>query len=99
MLFSNLALSLALGLVASGLAARSIMFLKTVSIATLPFCEPVSPRSKSIQPTETKGAATAAANFLTNTGLFRGQSDAFFQALFALAAAADKAVRDLHDQD
>jgi hypothetical protein len=50
-----------------------------------------------VRPTETKGAATGAVNFLTDTGLFRGQSAAFFDALSALAAAADKAGRG--DQD
>ncbi len=44
-----------------------------------------------IRPTETEGAATGAAHFLTNSGLFRGQSQAFFDVLFGLAAAADRA--------
>jgi hypothetical protein len=46
-----------------------------------------------IRPTETQGAATGAAHFLTNSGLFRGQSQAFLDMLFGLAAAADRAQR------
>jgi hypothetical protein len=46
-----------------------------------------------IRPTETVGAATGAAHFLTNSGLFLGQSKAFFDLLFSLAAAADSATR------
>jgi Ferritin-like domain len=54
--------------------------------ATLPVCS-------IIRPTETTGAATNAANFLTAMGLFIGQPPAFFTALLGLAAAADAAVR------
>jgi ferritin-like protein len=46
-----------------------------------------------IRPTETEGAATGAAHFLTNSGLFLGQPKAFFDVLFGLAAAADSAHR------
>jgi hypothetical protein len=46
-----------------------------------------------IRPTETKGAAMGAANFLTKMGLFRGQSPAFFTALTTLARQADSARR------
>src|SRR6266404_4687466 len=46
-----------------------------------------------VRPTETKGAAMGVVDFLTNTGLFRGQSDAFFATLNALAGAADAATR------
>jgi hypothetical protein len=46
-----------------------------------------------IRPTETRGAATGAAHFLTNSGLFRGQSKEFFDLLFDLAEAADSAQR------
>jgi hypothetical protein len=46
-----------------------------------------------IRPTETQGAATGAAHFLTNSGLFKGQSEAFHDVLFGLAAAADRACR------
>jgi hypothetical protein len=37
--------------------------------------------------------ATAAVHFLSNTGLFQGQSRAFFDLLMGLAQAADRAVR------
>ncbi len=44
-----------------------------------------------IRPTETEGAATGAAHFLTNSGLFRGQSKEFLTVLFQLAQEADAA--------
>jgi len=44
-----------------------------------------------IRPTETVGAAMGAVNFLTATGLFRGQSPAFFALLHNLAGEADQA--------
>jgi hypothetical protein len=44
-----------------------------------------------IRPTETEGAATGAAHFLTNSGLFKGQSKEFFTVLFQLAQEADAA--------
>ena len=44
-----------------------------------------------IRPTETEGAAMGAAHFLTNMGLFRGQSKEFFALLFQLAEEADAA--------
>jgi Ferritin-like domain len=44
-----------------------------------------------IRPTQTKGAATAALKGLTASGLFRGQSQAFFTTLTQLAQAADAA--------
>ena len=46
-----------------------------------------------IRPTETKGIAMGAVKFLTDMGLFIGQSPAFFQTLNDLAQAADAAVR------
>jgi hypothetical protein len=46
-----------------------------------------------IRPTQTEGAATAAANALTASGLFMGQSDAFFELLRGLAEEADAARR------
>jgi hypothetical protein len=55
--------------------------------ADLPACSVIRPSS-----TE-KAAAVAAATALTNSGLFAGQSAAFFSTLNALAADADKAVR------
>src|SRR5256886_1709071 len=44
-----------------------------------------------IRPTETEGAAMGALTFLTNTGLFRGQSSEFFTFMTQLAQAADAA--------
>jgi hypothetical protein len=46
-----------------------------------------------IRPTETKGAAKGAVKFLTDMGLFLGQSPEFFATLGKLAAAADAARR------
>jgi hypothetical protein len=56
----------------------------------LPLCSVIRPTSSAL------AGATAAAQFLTETGLFQGQSDAFFHALFSLAAAADRAARQGH---
>jgi hypothetical protein len=44
-----------------------------------------------VRPTETTGAAMGALRFLTDTGLFRGQSQAFFSFMTNLAQAADAA--------
>jgi len=55
----------------------------------LPLCSVIRPTSIGL------AGATATAHFLTDTGLFNGQSTAFFQALFSLAIAADRAVRNL----
>jgi hypothetical protein len=44
-----------------------------------------------IRPTQTQGAATGAVKGLTASGLFRGQSQAFFTTLTQLAQAADAA--------
>jgi hypothetical protein len=46
-----------------------------------------------VRPTETKGIAMGVAKFLTDMGLFRGQSPAFFQAMTTLAQQADAATR------
>lgn len=54
----------------------------------LPLCSVIRPTSIE------QAGAMAAAKFLTVTGLFTGQSDAFFKTLFNLAAAADRAMRD-----
>jgi hypothetical protein len=51
------------------------------------------PRCSIIRPTETKGAAMGALNFLTADGLFRGQSPAFFAFMKKLARQADAARR------
>jgi Ferritin-like domain len=52
------------------------------------------PRCSIVRPTNTKGAAMAAAAALTADGLFIGQSQAFFQALTQLATEADAATRE-----
>ncbi len=46
-----------------------------------------------VRPTETQGAAMGAVRFLTASGLFTGQSSAFFAELNALATQADLAQR------
>jgi hypothetical protein len=46
-----------------------------------------------IRPTETKGAAMGALQFLTADGLFRGQSEKFFRFMKELAREADRAQR------
>jgi hypothetical protein len=56
----------------------------------LPLCSIIRPTSIGL------AGATAAARFLTDTGLFVGQSDQFFKVLFGLAAKADQAARDIH---
>jgi hypothetical protein len=62
------------------------------------------PRCSIIRPTLTKNAgAVAAATFLTNMGLFIGQTPGFFRTLITLAIAADRARRqgfadDLEDE-
>jgi hypothetical protein len=47
-----------------------------------------------VRPTNTQGAATGAAEFLTAMGLFKGQSQGFFEALKQLAHEADEAHAD-----
>jgi len=54
--------------------------------ASLPLCSVIRPTLLQL------AGATAVVRFLTDTGLFHGQSPAFFNALVGLAAAADKAV-------
>jgi hypothetical protein len=58
-----------------------------------PFLDRRFPVCSIIRPTETEGAATAAAKALTADGLFIGQSAQFFETLGALAQAADDARR------
>jgi len=57
----------------------------------LPLCSVIRPTSTAL------AGAVATVQFLTNTGLFVGQSDAFFHTLASLAVAADRAVRLLED--
>ena len=58
-----------------------------------PFLSAHLPHCSIIRPTETRGAAMAALNSLTASGLFRGQSAAFFHYLQVLAVHADAARR------
>jgi hypothetical protein len=53
----------------------------------LPLCSVIRPTSSAL------AGATAVVRFLTDTGLFAGQSQAFFHTLLSLASAADRAVR------
>jgi hypothetical protein len=69
--------------------------LQTNLIFPIP-CEFISsklPRCAVIRPTSPKGIAMGVVNFLTGTGLFAGQSPAFFKALATLARQADAAKR------
>ena len=50
------------------------------------------PHVSIIRPTNTQGAATGAAQFLTASNLFKGQSRAFFRVINRLAFEADEAM-------
>jgi Ferritin-like domain len=58
-----------------------------------PFLNRSLPRCSIIRPTETQGVAMGALTFLTNMGLFIGQSPAFFAYMTNLAQQADAAQR------
>jgi hypothetical protein len=58
-----------------------------------PFLSQSLPPCSIIRPTQTKGVAMGAVKFLTDMGLFIGQSPAFFATLQNLANAADAARR------
>jgi hypothetical protein len=58
-----------------------------------PFLSRKLPKCSIIRPTETRGAAMGALAFLTDMGLFAGQSPKFFDFMRNLAVAADAAVR------
>ena len=58
-----------------------------------PFISPNLPPCSVIRPTETKNIAKGVVKFLTDMGLFIGQSSAFFALLQDLAEDADKARR------
>jgi hypothetical protein len=60
-----------------------------------PFLSRKLPPCSIIRPTETRGAATAVVNFLTDMGLFKGQSSTFSKLLHDLAEDADDARRGL----
>jgi Ferritin-like domain len=62
-----------------------------------PFLSRRFPRVSIIRPTETRGAATAALSGLVASGLFLGQSTAFFHTLGLLAKQADAARRGFGD--
>jgi hypothetical protein len=62
-----------------------------------PFLSRMLPVCSIIRPTETKGAAMGAIKFLTDMGLFAGQSQGFFDFMHGLAVAADAAQRDQED--
>jgi hypothetical protein len=59
-----------------------------------PFLSRKLPPCSIIRPTETKGVAMAVVTFLTNMGLFKGQSSNFFKLLHDLAEDADDARRE-----
>jgi len=58
-----------------------------------PFLSRKLPPCSIIRPTETKGIAKGVVKFLTDMGLFIGQSQAFFEFLNDLAEDADEARR------
>jgi hypothetical protein len=57
------------------------------------FIDPSLPRCAVIRPTDPDGIAAGVVQFLTDMGLFVGQTPEFFAALNSLAAAADAAQR------
>jgi hypothetical protein len=59
-----------------------------------PFLSRNLPVCSIIRPTKTNGIATGVVKFLTDMGLFRGQSQMFFSVLSQLAAEADAAQRE-----
>ena len=59
-----------------------------------PFLSRKLPRCSIIRPTKTRGVAMGALRFLTDMGLFIGQSPMFFELLKDLAADADRARRE-----
>jgi hypothetical protein len=58
------------------------------------FISPKLPNCAVIRPTDPKGIAAGAVKFLTDDGLFIGQSNEFFDTLHTLAEAADAAHRE-----
>jgi len=59
-----------------------------------PFLSTNLPPCSIIRPTETNGIAMGVVNFLTDMGLFIGQSSEFFAVLTQLAQEADAAERE-----
>jgi hypothetical protein len=64
-----------------------------------PFLSRNLPVCSIIRPTETEGIAVGVVKFLTDMGLFIGQSAAFFSLLHQLAQQADAAQREDQDED
>jgi hypothetical protein len=64
-----------------------------------PFLDRSLPIVSIIRPTKTEGVAMGALKFLTDMGLFMGQSQAFFTYMTKLAHAADAAQRGHGDED
>jgi hypothetical protein len=64
-----------------------------------PFLSRNLPVCSIIRPTETEGIAMGVVKFLTDMGLFIGQSAAFFSLLHELAQQADAAQREDQDED
>jgi hypothetical protein len=64
-----------------------------------PFLDRSLPIVSIIRPTKTDGIAMGALTFLTNMGLFKGQSPGFFAYMTQLAQDADAAQREGPDQD
>jgi hypothetical protein len=60
-----------------------------------PFISKDLPVCSVIRPTETRGIATGVVQFLTNMGLFIGQSKEFFAVMTELAQEADNARREI----
>ena len=60
-----------------------------------PFLSSTLPKCSIIRPTETEGIAAGVVKFLTDMGLFIGQSPGFFTLLAQLAADADAAEREV----
>jgi len=69
--------------VSQGVMPKACSFLDL----SFPVCSVIRPRSIA------KAGAVAAATGLVNSGLFKGQTQQFFDAVVALATAADSAVR------
>ncbi len=59
-----------------------------------PFLDPNLPPCSVIRPTNTAGIAMGVVKFLTDMGLFKGQTPDFFSLLHQLAADADAAGKD-----
>jgi hypothetical protein len=83
------------GLMIPNLNASGSPLTQTNLIFPIPceFIAPSLPRCAVIRPTDPTGIAAGVVQFLTDMGLFIGQSNQFFDVLNSLAAAADAAQR------